>query len=183
MKKFVVVGLCILTLVGCGKAEIASSAKAKITSSCSLSGGGDAKCTFKNSGKVKGSACEYISLIRKAGVNIPMFKHLGDQDIKDARQKAVNATKKEGLVNTENELPYAITLAISNEDRIFSDGEVCSGIIEAGDIRQVTPTLSFLGMRPSQLCENAVGGWTDGCDFTTISKDEVVSMINAKLKE
>lgn len=34
----------------------------------------------------------------------------------------------------------------------LSDHEICSGIVEAGDIKQVTGTVSFKGKRPIQIC-------------------------------
>lgn len=164
-----------LVLAGCGKPEI--------TSECSLSGRGDVKCTFKNSGKSKGSSCEHIVLApKKEG----MIFFSSSQKLYEEAKKG---TKKMGLVKIDstNGIKAIFPFLINNEKFIVSHQEICSGIVEPGDIRESNSQVEFLSnMSPFQVCDGKIatiigGTWADNCSFATISTEAVVAMINIEL--
>lgn len=182
MKKIIAASLCLFTLVACGKAEI--------TSQCSLNGRGYAECTFKNSGKVKGSSCVYFALSPKAK-GIHLFEYLSAVDATTTNANLVRALQGEIRKSiAENEIDKSlISIGIfENGIRSVSGDEVCSGIVDAGDIRQVTATVNFVkGEDLSTTCGGQFAGqgksWADYCGFTTISKEEMISILKAKLTE
>lgn len=174
MKILFIVSLCIFSLVGCGKAEI--------TTGCTLNGQGDATCTFKNSGKAKGSTCQHIALLPKDGVRVNFF--LGVEDAKGLIEAFRQELKKsKPIFKVEGDLPDG-AITINSKNMIYSTRAVCSGIVEAGDVRQVAAFFKFfLDKSPAEICSNSIGGWADGCEFIMVPKEEVISLVQAKLNE
>ena len=129
MKNVFMLILCIFILTGCEKTEKTSTERAEITSKCQLSGTGEIECTFKNSGKAKGSLCHRIELINTGPIKIIQFKGDG-----------------------------------------ISDSEICSGIVEAGDVRQTKSYMAFglLKKAPHEMCSLGYTPWTDGCGFVSV---------------
>lgn len=174
MKNVFLVSLCISLLVGCGKAEI--------TSTCSLNGAGEAECTFKNSGKAKGSICEYIVLQQPSKEKAPGMFTVLDLMYEEGRTEI---KKKLKSVKADAPIPIEGIYLISNKQRVFSNTEICSGIVEAGDIRQVKAFLAFMDMQnsPAKMCRDWTDRpWSDVCSFKTVSINEIVSLINEQLK-
>lgn len=174
MKILLIISLCIFTLVGCGKAEI--------TSSCTLNGGGDVQCTFKNIGKAKGGTCEYMALVPKEGADASYFLLAEDTRIIEALKQLKNALSTKSF-KVEDQLPSEVLRFLDTKNKMYGDGEICSGIIDVGDIRQVTAFIQFHNRPPTKICANDTGGWTNGCGFITVQKVEIVSLLNAKLNE
>lgn len=215
MKKLIIGSLCLLVLVACDKPEKKPEkmpetkteqkmvqqpeSKPKITSSCSLDGLGHVACTYKNTGNAKGSTCEYIALVPKEG-KTPKFsrgfkKNLPAMlDYRKASKALLTYVEKEliakkiDVVNTIVDDPELIANTMPSlwsEKMAISSDEICSGIVEAGDIRQVTALIRFVtGSSPTNMCISYEGeSWSDTCSFTTIPREGIVSMLNEELKK
>lgn len=79
----------------------------------------------------------------------------------------------------------AITVYERNR-RGLSQTEICSGIVEAGDIREVSGLVLFGsdGLSPVDACHNPYGKqkWTDACSFTTVTVDKLDKLLKAKIE-
>ena len=68
----------------------------------------------------------------------------------------------------------------------ISQTEVCSGIVEAGDVREVNGLAQFgsQGLSPVDACFNPYGDrkWSEACGFTTVSVAEIDKLVKAKLE-
>lgn len=202
--------MCVITLAGCGKP--------KISSECTLNGRGDAACIFKNTGNAKGSICEFVKLIPLNdevkyfyGEGVP--QSIADKNnLKEKFKSELDSDLKNAKVE-EPISPELIDLFLNSKDGIMSTTEICSGIVEAGDIRKSEATMRFRdNLSPAEICVSARGGpadaafedmcrqgsitdsnfckkylignsWTDRCGFTNISKEEVISSLKANLKK
>ena len=198
MKKIIYV-LCLFALSSCEKPQNKFIEKAelmpKITSTCSLNSLGKAECTFKNSGNVKGTSCEYVALLPKEGkkpIYIKLYKSVHQIIIASKNLLKVTnaelAPKKVDVASTilnDSFLLNATIMSLWSEKVIISSNEMCSGIVEAGDIRQVTNTIRFFDYTPAGFCDsyNGAGDWMEQCSFTTISRDDIFSMLKEELKK
>lgn len=171
--------------------EREAAKKAEISSTCSLNGRSVIECTFKNSGNKKGSSCEKVVLMpRKSDDSyVPkIFMVLGSQNIKSkiALQKQLvrEILAKEGKNNISTLEDAGLASGILNSERmVLSDNEICSGIVESGDIRQVSTTVSFYKKSVYEICGEAGEAWSVICSFTTIPTEKVIAMINEELNK
>lgn len=84
---------------------------------------------------------------------------------------------------------YRAVLAVETfeiDKKGLSQTEVCSGIVEAGDVKEVNGLALFgsEGLSPVDACFNPYGDrkWSDACSFTTISVTEIDKIVKAKLE-
>ena len=135
----------LLFVISCGKADI--------NGECTITGNGNASCTFQNLGSAKGSICYTLSLERNE-----------DQDWYD-KGKLYPA----GMYGTIG-------------DKVISSSQICSGIVEPDDIVEREKFTSFTGLTmasltknhsPSDWCSKHPGygskdystSWVTGCNF------------------
>lgn len=156
--------------------EMEAAKKAEISSTCSLNGRSVIECTFKNSGNKQGRSCEKVVLMpRKSGDSyVPkIFMALGSQNIKSKialkKQLVRKILAKEGKnsISTLEDADLASGI-LDSERMVLSDNEICSGIVESGDIRQVSTTVSFYKNSIYEICGEAGEAWSVICSFTTI---------------
>ena len=174
--------LIFLALTACGKTEM-DAGKAEITSDCSMNGGGDVACVFKNTGSAKGSTCQYIALTPKKD-DVVLFS----QD--ESRLKILNAmkeaVKKSGIseVKGDQTIPPMLMFLLLNKNIAVSDQEVCSGIVEAGDIRESKTSVAFMQLQPHEGCVSLqeMHDWGANCGLTTIPREQVAESINEAIK-
>ena len=148
MKKNLLPSIVIcLFIVSCGRPDIKGD--------CSITGNGNASCTFQNLGTAEGSICYTLSLER-------------NQD-----QKWYEVGKF-----------YPDHVVGSVGDTIVSSSEVCSGIVKPNDIVEREKFVSFSGLTmmtvvkpqsPSDWCSKHPGfgsnkdydtAWYAGCNFS-----------------
>jgi len=168
--------------------EREAAKKAEISSSCSLNGRSVIECTFKNAGNKKGSSCEKVVLMpRKNADYVPqLFTLLGSPKVKS--DLASLKIKLRGMLaaenrNTINPRDVAFVGILNSEKMVFADNEICSGIVEAGDIRQVSTTVSFFNQSVNKICAGGSDAWSVICSFTTIPPEQVIAMMNEELNK
>jgi len=85
----------------------------------------------------------------------------------------------------DHRVALAVTVYERNR-RGLSQTEICSGIVEAGDIREVSGLVLFGsdGLSPADACHNPYGDrkWTDACSFTTVTVDKLDKFLKAKIE-
>lgn len=162
------------------------SKKAEISSTCTLNGRGYTECTFKNSGSVKGSSCEYIALMPIDVYQSTYFTVLKDGKLDEyliTAKKHFTDANNIRRVSSNDDLSNFVT-ALASEKMMVSNNPICSGIVEAGDIRQVTGTTTYFVTydQPFKICEHRGGAyeWTRICSFTTIPAETIIAMLNEK---
>lgn len=160
---------------------------ANITSTCTLSGAGLAKCTFSNSGNVKGSLCKYFVLVptdnddEKQFYKPLMFVLIGERNRTEKVMQNIQELKQKIALGKTNrkELLFS-SFYLNNENMLISDDPICSGLVEAGDIRQVTATPFFMGQSLHNSCSLSRGDripWNESCNFTTIDEEKIITML------
>lgn len=182
--KHIIAGLLLLLTSACDRSPVKS-----VEANCSLNGFGTAECTFKNPGSSTASVCGHIVLRSKNDGTLLAKLHRGlTDDFADKLTVLLRSTPSDKL----EELPVLVrgvcaSFAYSKASSIptvVSFQEVCSGLIEAGDVRNVSATLSFgyaPGMSqssPYDLCKQLSGdGWPESCTFEFVSVDEVMAAL------
>lgn len=172
--------LCLFfSLTGCGKAEI--------TSECTLSGGGDYKCNFKNTGTAEGSSCIRLMLYKTpgaAGVFIPAEAAViaGSKEFVVTTLDAERARELEKIEGSLDDSAQKMGFSDFAAMAFLVNGvalskEICSGLVKAGDIRDVNGFTHFLiGKTPVNMCLSIPrGSWGEVCSFSSISSDAVKS--------
>ena len=148
MKKILMPSMVIcLFLVSCGQPDVKGD--------CSITGNGNASCSFQNLGTAEGSVCYTLSLERNE-----------DQDW------------------YENGRHYPENFYGSVGDKVISSSEVCSGIVKPNDLVEREKFVSFSGLTvaslaqthsPSDWCSKHPGygsnkdydtAWYAGCNFS-----------------
>lgn len=172
--------------------EREAAKKAEISSSCSLSGRSVIECTFKNSGNKKGSSCEKVVLMPKKldDSYVPQIFRLLGSDKWKSDQASMKITLR-GLLAAENRntistAPRDLDLGagiLNSEKMVFADNEICSGIVESGDIRQVSANVSFFGQSVNKICGGAGDVWSVICSFATVPPEKVAAMMNEELNK
>jgi|TARA_B110000879_G_C10965057_1_gene429128 hypothetical protein len=135
-----------LFLVSCGQPDV--------NGDCSITGNGNASCSFQNLGTAEGSICYALSLERNQ-----------DQEW------------------YENGRFYPDNIYGSVGDKIVSSSEICSGIVKPNDIVEREKFVSFSGLTmmtlmaksPTDWCSKHPGfgsdkdygtAWYAGCNFS-----------------
>lgn len=183
--------LIALNFTGCNM--VSDSSKLEISSKCTLNGVGDYKCTFSNKGKKEGSLCEHMILSRKNNDPTKSFildseKLIANQaELVKIMQHEVDVIKKDFKNDDRDskfkEIYHQLIVYTYGEKGLGISEEICSGLVKAGDIREVAGTVSF-GMAswpPIKLCVSN-DGWTDVCSFSTVSAGEMKKEIDTKFK-
>lgn len=169
--------------------------KAEISPSCTLNGRGDAECTFRNTGNVKGSYCGYLVLMPQSGRHPLAFIAKAH---KEETLAVYNSTKTLAKLELAQEGKDAFHLhdqvgryavLFENEEMLLGHTEICSGLVEVGDIRKATASVRFFIEDydlPSQVCGSSnrdVGKWSDLCSFVIVPSEQVISKMNAELRQ
>ncbi|MHB0925925.1 MAG: hypothetical protein ACYC1F_05420 [Gallionellaceae bacterium] len=104
-------------------------------------------------------------------------------------EKIKQAMKNSGKRLDEFIAHYRAALAVQAfeiDKKGLSQTEVCSGIVEAGDVREVNGLSLFgsEGISPSDACHNPYGDrkWTGACSFSTVSIAEIDKLVKAKIE-
>lgn len=227
-----------VAIAGCGKTGI--SEKTQIVSDCSLNGGGEYKCNYKNKGNAKGTLCEHFVLKANPGHQRNFRIYFADDSLraivepsrsssramdeyilkskgrlegpsaedKDRDEKSMLSSKADyeplerkwidgvmqSVKNSGENLDKYITdhrvaLAVQvfeMDHKGISQTEVCSGIVEAGDVKEVNGLAQFGSERlsPVDACFNPYEDrkWSDACGFVTIPVAEIDKLVKAKLE-
>lgn len=198
--------------------NLSGYANAEITSECTLKGNGDYQCNFDNKGNKKDRTCVRMMLGIKPGVvGQTMFgssvmrrslyqllvesrdvSALADQIIKDneefteflSEQKKLAASSGKNLdAYVKANMPSLSDQILSGEQKGLS-GEICTGIIEANDLRERHGSVRFSGgtadnLTPIEACktdDKNTKPWQDVCNFTTVSPIELHNYVKNKIK-
>lgn len=92
------------------------------------------------------------------------------EDVMDTEETAIWKKTSDSNRTLIKELDNKIRTVLSSiqneliDDIGYSSNEVCSGIVEAGDVREINGFAEFNGMSPSGFCRN----WPQDCVMTTI---------------
>lgn len=160
------------------------NSRAKITSKCTLSVGGLAECTFRNTGNAKGSLCEYVILTPKNSDYKPHNFRMATQKYVIEKIAILKQELREKIAirsGNGKDILEKYTYVLNSENLTISDEPICSGLVEAGDIRQVTDTPFFMGNSLHNSCVNSWAAksmrWHEDCNFSTVSEAEVILML------
>lgn len=156
--------------------------KAEITSKCTLNGSGDYKCVFTNRGKIEGSLCEYLLIgLSKIDDHAPTNNIINPSIYEELYIKTKQSIAKAKAEYEPKELndfiklinPLLIIVSYNRKSYAISD-EFCSGLVRAGDVREINGTTLFnLKYKPIDICKDEFKIWTDICYFTSISSGKV----------
>jgi len=164
-----------LTVIGCGK-----PAKPDINSSYDVDNSGQVRVTFKNKGDAPGSVCERVMLTEKAGIGdmreivLPEWLKQAKR-LKDEGQKSGKSLEQ--IVEANRETLIKIFYFVQ-DGVMLSDREFCSGLVQAGDVREVNGTLTFAG--GAQRGVTAIGG-VGQRPFTSVPSTTIDFQLKEKL--
>lgn len=104
-------------------------------------------------------------------------------------EKIRQAMKNSGKPIDKFIADYRVALAVQAfeiDKKGLSQTEVCSGMVEPSDVRDVCGVVLFgsEGISPSDACHNPYGDrkWTDACSFSTASIAEIDKLVKAKIE-
>ena len=104
-------------------------------------------------------------------------------------EKIMQSVKSSGEHLDKYIADHRVALAVQifgMDRRGLSQTEVCSGIVEAGDVKEVNGLALFgsEGLSPVDACFNPYGDrkWSDACSFTTVAVAEIDKIVKAKLE-
>lgn len=197
---------------------LVGNARAEITTECTLKGNGDYQCNFHNKGKKKESTCVLMILGKNPGVlgqtmfvgsvmgrlSYQMLAKLGDEaaltarEIKDNKEFTdfLSEQKKLAASSGKNLDAYIKANMQSLSDQILSgeqkglSSEICSGIVEANDLRERHGSVRFSGgaadnLTPIEACktdDESTMPWQEICSFTTVKPIELHNYVKNKIK-
>lgn len=151
---------------------------------CAMNGEGMVTCRFMNTGRTKGSRCRYAYLkTQKIGKLNNKYKDAELENILSGTREIL--LKNKYRVTGEN-LEYTYISAILNsDDIIFSKNEICSGLIEAGDVKEITEMMKFGddGLTPNDLCKTETTNWNESCGWGMEYRETIVRKINEKIQK
>lgn len=182
--------LWLIATIGLAACDMArDTSKAEINSKCTLSGGGEYKCIFSNKGKKESSLCEHLLISKKKveAHNITFLPDISNENASDLENSIslakdlLNKIKststaddfKKFIEDPDNKVSYILKRNIYTKKGYALSEELCSGLVKAGDIREVSGSTRFFGTVPMKICLKPDSDWTKACDFTSISAEEV----------
>lgn len=171
----IVGGLTLLVCVisGCGKAG-----KPDISSDCNVEGNGDYHCTYNNKGTGDGGLCEYIVIRSYPPTDL---KDDGDYSIafsfaeETGKFGVLEGKAREDFMNKISTILSSIPAEYTYDNIGYSSKEVCSGIVKAGDVREMNGAVNFDGKSPSDFCRR----WPQNCRVSTIPSSALEAYKNA----
>lgn len=101
------------------------------------------------------------------------------KDFVDSKKTINEYTQKNGM---------ALAQAVLGTEGKGISREICSGLIKAGDVREINGFTTFSSpeqneLTPVSACNNSYfPSWTDICSFTAISSDELDKYIKSKIE-
>lgn len=121
----------------------------------------------------------------KRDENLLVNDELDKEAIANIRQEVNKSGRNLSQYIADHRVALAITVYERNR-RGLSQTEICSGIVEAGNIREVSGLVLFGsdGLSPVDACHNPYGEqkWTDACSFTTVTVDKLDKILKAKIE-
>ena len=137
--------------------------------------------TGPNEEVIRGQTGDYA----KRDENLLVNDGVDEEAIANIRQAVNKSGGDLSKYIADHRVALAVTVYERNR-RGLSQTEICSGIVEAGDIREVSGLVLFGsdGLSPADACHNPYGDrkWTDACSFTTVTVDKLDKFLKAKIE-